>query len=343
MRQSKAETRSSPLTVSLAHTLAPRGEVEDLLDGHLAVVDVVLADVRRRLLRHELVQPVAVVGYLPADLKSGVQLAGQGQQERRLAGRRWAEQQRHPGRAHDAGDVLEDVERLPLAELDPDASQQRVGHVQRDVRQRGQRAGADVALRLHVDAPEPHLHRGDLDTGAVDARAELPEEALVVLIGDPEHALHEGLALREPHRAHVHLLMRVPAPPAAAAAVAAAVGSVRRPHEARAQALEGRQPLHRGPLQRLLVVHLGGAAAAPRRRAREVGGGVGARHAVQASAQRLHACCAGSDEPCMHCTYARPRFAGLLELTRRAASALVYVRFCGELEILYGAAFYTRV
>jgi hypothetical protein len=163
------------------------------------------------------------------------------------------------------------VERLPLAELDPDASQQRVGHIQRDVHQRGQRAGADVALRLHVDAPEPHLHRGDLDAGAVDARAELPEEALVVLIGDPEHTLHESLALREPHRAHVHLLVRVPLPPSEA--------SADRTRPMRRRSKDG--SLHRDPLQSLLVVHLVGAAATPRRRAREVGGGVGARHAVR--------------------------------------------------------------
>jgi len=254
-----------------------------------------------------------------AHLKSWVQFAGQGEQERRLAGRRRAKQERHPGRPDDAGDALEDVERPPLAELDPDASQQALGHVQRDVGQRGQRAGADVALRLHVEVPEPHLHRGDLDARAVDPRAELLEEPLVVLLGDAEHAVHERLALRQPHRAHVHLLVRVPPPPhpdaGAAAADVGGGGVRRRPHEPRAQALEGRQPLHRRPLQRLLVVHLVGPAAAPRRRAREVGRRVGARHAVQASAQHLHACVGtGSYEPCMHMRAARASVCRLLEL-----------------------------
>lgn len=52
----------------------------------------------------------------------------------------------------------------------------------------------------------------------VDAGAELLEEALVVLLGDVEHALHEGLTLRELQRGTstsqcaYHLRPRAPTP-----------------------------------------------------------------------------------------------------------------------------------
>jgi hypothetical protein len=100
---------------------------------------------------------------IPAGVEARVQLAGQRQQERGLAGGRRAEQERHPGGPYDPGHVLEDVERLPLREVEADQAQQPVGHVPRRVRQR---SGPDVALRCHVQVAEPHLHRRDLDPSA---------------------------------------------------------------------------------------------------------------------------------------------------------------------------------
>jgi hypothetical protein len=144
--------------------LAPGGEVERLLDRHLADVHVGLADVRRRLLRHELVEGEPVVG----DVAAGperllVQLPGEGEQQRGLPRGRRAEQQRHPRRPDHAGDVPEDGERGLAPQPEATEAQRALGHVARRVEQRRQRAAAHVAPGLHVHMLEPHLHRRKLD------------------------------------------------------------------------------------------------------------------------------------------------------------------------------------
>lgn len=151
------------VTVFGADALAPGGEVERLLDRHLADVHVRLADVGCRLLRHELVEPEAVVGDIAGAPERGVQLAGQGEQQRGLPGRRRAKQQRHPRRADDAGDVLEDGQRGLPPQTDAAQTQGALRDIARRVEQRRQRAAADVALGRHRQLLEPHLHRRQLD------------------------------------------------------------------------------------------------------------------------------------------------------------------------------------
>lgn len=55
-------------TISGSDSLAPRREIQGFLHRHFPNMNVVLADVCGRLLRHELVELVPVVGHLPSHL-----------------------------------------------------------------------------------------------------------------------------------------------------------------------------------------------------------------------------------------------------------------------------------
>lgn len=65
------------LTIAGADALAPSREVKRLAHRHLAHMEVVLADVNGRLLRHKLIKRVTVVRNLPLHFQVRVQLSSQ--------------------------------------------------------------------------------------------------------------------------------------------------------------------------------------------------------------------------------------------------------------------------
>ena len=107
----------------------------------------------------------------------------------------------------------------------------------------GQSAASDEHIGIHGQLLIPHLDGGQLDANPVNAGAELLQEALVVLLGDPEQAVDDLLALHEAQVADVELFVDD-----AAAQLLLQNGGV--------QAVNGGQLLQRRPLERLLVIDL---------------------------------------------------------------------------------------
>lgn len=71
--------------VPLTDPLASSGEVQSLTHRHFSDVQVVLANVRRSLLRHKFLESVPILGDVTGCLQCFTQHARQAQQERRLA------------------------------------------------------------------------------------------------------------------------------------------------------------------------------------------------------------------------------------------------------------------